>query len=378
MEISDNMKRLIPLILAIALALSGCVASSPAKTRSSSGEAQRERARQAFDELEGRPPAPVPASAPAQKAPHRTEQKPAPTQGTPAAAVSESTHLIAKGYGQSRPEAVRRAKAELSNIFESRIESDISSVTRAVTDSAQGDTLYKNVQSKIRVASSVELEGVEVGPVTKDGREYVAEVGLDRERAAEKWHHDMARLNARIEVEEKATRTSPGKLMQLKHLNKAMDLFIEREAIVSRLRVINRPAQGAGHKKFKALVSNLQEIKTNFRINLKIDSPNGENLTHKLSKKLTEAGFLVEANGHSGDVTLHITLSLSRVKINNPNFKFMRATADVAIIDPVTGKMVGSFNENKREGHVTYQEAGVKATRTLAGKLSQQIIAYFN
>ncbi|SCY22660.1 hypothetical protein [Desulfoluna spongiiphila] len=375
------MKRLMPLILATSLALSGCVASTPGKARtSSSSEAQRERARQAFDELEGRPPAQAaaPASKPAPEPPHREEYRPAPAKGTPAPDFSESTHLIAKGYGQSRPEAVRRAKAELSNIFESRIESDISSVTRAVTDSAQGDTLYKNVQSKIRVASSVELEGVEIGSVTKDGREYMAEAGLDRARAAEKWQHDINRLNARIEVEEQAARASRGKLMQLKHLNEAMDLFIEREALVSRLRVINRPTRGADHKEFEALVSTLQKVKTDFRLNLKVDAPNGEELSRKLAKKLTEAGFLVESNGRGGDATLHISMTLSRVELNNPNFKFMRATADVAIIDPTTGKMVGSFNENKREGHITYQEAGVKATRSLAGALSAEIVAYFN
>lgn len=372
------MKRLIPLMIAASLIISGCVASSPGKTRSNSGEAQRERARQAFDELEGRPSVPVPSSQPTQTnqpAP-RPELRPTPDKAQPVLAFSDSTHLIARGYGQSRPEAIRRAKAELSNIFESRIESDVSSITRATTDSMKGDALYKNVQSKIRVASSVELEGVEVGPVTKDGREYVAEVALDRERAAQKWQNDLARISARIRVEEKAARTSPGKLMKLKHLNSAMGLFLEREALVSRLRVIDRPAEGANPKAFETLVANLQEIKTNFRFSLNGDSHNARNLTHKLAKKLTEAGFLV--GEHDSDVTLNVTVALSRVKTNDPNFKFMRATADVVIIDPTTGKMVGSLNENRREGHLSYDEAGVKAISKLSDKLSRKIIAYFN
>lgn len=376
------MKRLIPLILALSLALSGCVASSPSKTRPSNHDAQRERARQAFDELEGRPvaaaPAPQakPAPAPRAETAPRPAKRPAPVESAPE--FSGDTHLMAKGYGQSRPEAIRRAKAELANIFESRIESDIASVTRAVTDSAKGDTLYKNVQSKIRVASSVELEGVEVGEVTKEGREYVAVAALDRNRAAEKWQGDLARLNARIEVEDKAAQASPGKLMRLKHLNTAMDLFIEREALVSRLRVIGRPAHGSAENEFKALAGRLQETKTDFRISLDVASPNGEALARKLAKELTEAGFLVGDRRDSGDVILTVTLALSRVELHNPNFKFMRATADVAIVDPLTGKTVGAFSENKREGHLTYEEAGAKATRTLSGKLAKKIIAYFN
>lgn len=374
------MKRLIPLIIAASLIISGCVASSPGKNRSSSADAQRERARQAFDELEGGPSVPVPSKQPthsSQPAP-RPELRSTPATAEPILEFSESTHLIARGYGQTRPEAIRRAKAELSNIFESRIESDVSSITRATTDSMKGDALYKNVQSKIRVASSIELEGVEVGPVTKDGREYVADVALNRERAAQKWQTDMARIGARIDVEENAARTSPGKLLKLKHLNSAMDLFIEREVLVSRLRVIGRPGEGAGEEAFESLVARLQEVKTNFRICLEVDSRNGEELTHKLAKKLTEAGFLVGGSKSDSDVTLHVTLTLSQVKTNNPHFKYMRATADVAIIDPTTGKRVGSLNENQRGAHLNYEEAGVKAINRLSDKLSRKIIDYFN
>lgn len=373
------MKRLIPLLMAASLIFSGCVASAPVKTRS--GDAQRERSREAFDELEERPAAPAPkAAAPA--------PKPAPA-ARPAAAVapaaaesprdfSESTHLTAKGYGESKPEAIRRAKAELSNIFQSRIESDVSSVTRAVTESGKGNSLYKNVQSQIRVASSVELEGVEVGDVTQDGREYAAVVALNRERAAQKWQDDMARIVARIDVEEEAARTSSGKLLKLKHLNNAMALFIEREALVSRLRVIGRPVAGSGQEAFASLAGRVQEIKTQFRINLEVHSADGQELALKLAKELTQAGFFVGNSKKDSDVTLRVALALSQVKNNDPNFKFMRATADVSIVDPTTEKMVGHLNENQRGAHLTYEEAGVKAISKLSEELSRKIVAYFN
>jgi hypothetical protein len=372
------MKRLIPFVIAASMIISGCLSSTPDKTQRSSNDAQRERASQAFDELEGGHATQAPSNQPthaSQPAP-RPEPRLTPATAEPILEFSESTHLIARGYGQTSPEAIRRAKAELSNIFESRIESDVSSVTRATTDTLKGDALYKNVQSKIRIASSVELEGVEVGPVTKDGREYVADVALNRERAAQKWQNDLARISARIDVEENAARTSPGKLMKLKHLNSAMGLFLDREALISRLRVIDRPADGANPKAFEHLVASLQETKTHFRFSLNGNSQHAQTLTHKLAKKLTEAGFLV--GERDSDVTLKVTVALSQVKNNDPNFKFMRATADVAIIDPSTGKMVGNINENQREGHLTYEEAGVKALSKLSDKLSRKIVDYFN
>lgn len=378
-EINDTMKRLIPLLMAASLIFSGCVASAPVKTRS--GDAQRERSREAFDELEERPAAPAPkAAAPAPKpAPAaRPAEAVAPVAAESPRDFSESTHLTAKGYGESKPEAIRRAKAELSNIFQSRIESDVSSVTRAVTESGKGNSLYKNVQSKIRVASAVELEGVEVGAVTQDGREYTAEVALNRERAAQKWTDDMGRIVARIDVEEEAARTSSGKLLKLKHLNSAMALFIEREALVSRLRVIGRPVAGSGQEAFASLAGRVQEIKTQFRINLEVHSADGQELALKLAKELTQAGFFVGNSKSDSDVTLRVALALSQVKNNDPNFKFMRATADVSIVDPTTEKMVGHLNENQRGAHLTYDEAGVKAISKLSEELSRKIVAYFN
>ena len=374
------MKNLIPLIIGASLIVSGCISYPSANSRSHSREAQHARADRAFDELDGRQTSPAPTHNTA-KAP---ESMAAPATAAPSATVpppknvSEASHLMARGYGESRPEAIRRAKAELSNIFESRIESDISSITRAVTDSNGEDALYKNVQSKIRVASSVTLEGVEVGPVTKEKREYTATVGLNRARAAQKWQHEMAKITARIHVEEQAATASAGKLMALRHLNAAMDLFIEREALVSRLRVIGYPVDGSGHKAFEAIVARVQATKTNFRIAIKHQTTRSDALAQNLAEELTQAGFLVGSTPTASDATLRISLTLSKVKNNNPDFKFMRAMADVAIIDPTTGKTVGHLTENQRGAHLTYEEAGVKAVGKLSGKLSKKIVAYFN
>lgn len=284
---------------------------------------------------------------------------------------------MAKGYGQSRPEAIRRAKAELSNIFQSRIESDVSSITRVTTDSAHGSALTKSVRSKIRVASSVELEGVEVGEVTKKGREYMAVVAINRARSAQKWRRSLAKINTRIRVEEKAAQASPGKLTTLKHLNNAMVLFIERETLISRLRVIGAPAKNDHPGSFESLVSRLQAVKTNFRISFETRA-NGQGLTHTLAQELTKAGFFVGGSKNTSDAILRVSLTLSPVKNNNPHFKFMRAVADVSIIDPTSRKIVGHLNESQRGAHLSIEEAGVKAVKKLSGTLSEKIVAYFN
>ncbi len=372
------MKRLIPLTVMALLIISGCVVSSPQKnqtTHSRPKAAQQERARQAFDELDGRPSTAAPATAtmsvPAPIAPPSSATR--PSVPTP----SEETHLMVNGYGQSRPEAIRRAKAELSNTFQSRIESDISSITRVTTDSAHGSALTKSVRSKIRVASSVDLEGVEVVEVTKKGREYMAVVAIHRARSAEKWRRSLAKITTRIRVEEDAAQASPGKLTTLKHLNNAMALFIERETLISRLRVIGAPVENKGADTFESLVARLQAVKTNFRIAFEARA-NGQGLTQILAQDLTKAGFFVGGSKNTSDAILRVSLTLAPIKNNNPHFKFVRAVADVSIIDPTSGKIVGHLNESQRGAHLSRDEAGVKAVKKLSGTLSKKIVAYFN
>ena len=147
---------------------------------------------------------------------------------------------------------------------------------------------------------------------------------------------------------------------------------------MSRMSVIGYEAPQATRLNFSELAALRQGVLTDFRIALDVVSQNGDELSHQLAKKLTQQGFMVQTNTRNSDATLKVTLGLSKVVNNNPNFKFMRATADVAIVDPVSGEKVGHFNESQRGAHLNYHEAGVKAVKKLSGTLSKKIVAYFN
>ena len=372
------MKRLIGLLITLVF-FSGCLtAASPSKTQKSpSKAAQKARADHVFSELDGKSPTPYVTSPKHQKkAPLKHGIKPAPIHSQSPKTFTHETHLIARGYGQSKPEAIGQAKAELANMFESRIQSDISSVTRAVTDSVKGDSLKKTVQAKVRVVSSVELEGVQVGEVTRKSGEYVAVAALNRARAASKWQKEVDRIDAKIAVEEKGASKARGKLMQLRHLNNAVSFFLDKQAFSSRLRVIGYQASADNTITFEELAGRRQKIKSDFRIALDVNSAKGEELSHQLAKKLTSAGFIINERPSESDATLTIKLAFSKVKNNNPNFKFMRATADVSIVDSTTGKKVGHFNESQRSAHLNYDEAGVKAVKKLSKTLSKRIMTY--
>ena len=361
------MKRLLPALFA-AIFLCACVYTGPATSKQNSASIQKSRAKRAFDELDGKVPQKKPLSSPSKK----------PSKAPLKAAFSRTTHLLAKGYGQSRPEAIRQAKAELANIFESQIQSDVSSVTQSVTDSQKGDSLKKMVLAKVRIVSSVALEGVEMGEVKRQDGEYVAEAGLNRNRAASAWKREVARIDARILVETEKERKSKGRLMKLRHINNALGLFVEKEVYVSRLRVIGRKAPENTVMDFQELAALRQKLRSSFRIALDIQNPKADRLGNQLAKKLTEAGFLIESRPGESDATLKVRLGLSKVNNNNPNFKFMRATANITIVDPATGKKVGHLNESQRGAHLNSAEAEVKAVKKLSGTLSRKILAYFN
>jgi hypothetical protein len=136
--------------------LSACVTAPPAKT-GRSVESQHDRARSAFDELDDKPAKPSSRPAPVKVRPSEDETSVSPSKPevsrpdippTPKD-FSSSRFLTAKGYGQSKPESINNAKAELSNIFEAKISSDVTTRVKAVTDSVKGDSFNKSIQSQI-------------------------------------------------------------------------------------------------------------------------------------------------------------------------------------------------------------------------------------
>lgn len=363
--------------------LTGCVAAPPAK-KSRSNSQQHARSKAAFDELDGRQPAP-------------TRQVAAPSSLTPAPSYSEpvkapaakynepeetidlasSRYLSAKGYGASKPEAIRQAKAELSNIFEARISSDVISKVSQVTDSMKGASFKKSIQSKVRVESDIELEGVITGPVKREQGEYVAVAALDKYRAKEKWGNDINKIDTKIDVLLKKSNSAKSKILKLMPLKKVLNLWVEKEISLSRLRVLGFSSEFP-QKDLKPILIKISNIKSGMLIDLDVAGTHGQTVRDNVAEILTNNGFKIGDFESDADILITGSVKIKQVKNKNPRFKFSRAIVSLNILDTGTNNQVGQIAENDRGAGLNYDEAAHKAVKKVSKKVSGKLVQYFN
>lgn len=376
------MKNRLFVLLVLIFFLAGCVAAPAKKSRSH--KQQHSRASAAFDELDGRQPAPQ-RQAPAPVYSKKPEQA-APVQAAPTASYSEpaatidlasSRYLSAKGYGDSKPEAIRQAKAELSNIFEARISSDVTSKVRQVTDSMKGASFKKSIQSKIRVESDIDLEGIITGPVKRESGEYVAVVGIDKYQAKEKWGNDINKIDTKIDVLLKKSNRAKSKILKLMPLKKVLNLWVQKEVSLSRLRVLGFSSEFP-RKDLKPILIKISGLKSSMLIDLDVSGSHGQTVRDNVAEFLTENGFQIGDFESDADLLITGSVKIKKVKNNNPRFKFSRAIVSLNILDSSSNNQVGQIAENDRGAGLNYDEAAHKAVKKVSKKVSKKLVQYFN
>ncbi len=376
------MKNRLFMFFIILFFLAGCVSAPAKKTRNHNQQHARSQA--AFDELDGRQQTSVRQEpAPSKSNPPAIYSKPVePTSTTysePEAQIdlASSRYLSAKGYGASKPEAIRQAKAELSNIFEARISSDVTSKVRQVTDSMKGASFNKSIKSKIRVESDIELEGVITGPVKREHGEYVAVAALDKYRAKEKWGNDINKVDSKIDVLLKKSNSAQSKILKLMPLKKVLNLWVEKEVSLSRLRVLGFSSEFP-QKDLKPILMKISNLKSAMLIDLDVSGTNGQSVRDNVAEFLTNNGFKIGDFESDADILITGSVKIKKVKNNNPRFKFSRAVVSLNILDTSTNNQVGQIAENARGAGLNYEEAAHKAVKKVSKKVSEKLVQYFN
>ncbi len=374
------MKYRLFILLILIFFLAGCV-TAPAK-KSRSHKQQQNSASTAFDELDGRQTAPQKQAQPPVYS-KKTQQAVAPTPTTsynePEATIdlASSRYLTAKGYGASKPEAIRQAKAELSNIFEAKISSEVKSKVRQVSDSIKGPSFKKSIQSKIRVESSIELEGVITGPVKREQGEYVAVVALDKYKAKEDWGNDINKLNAKIDVLLKKSSSAKSKILKLIPLKKILGLWVEKEVLISRLRVLGFSSEFP-QKDLKPILINISNLKSSMLIDLDVSGAHAQTVRDSIAETLTDRGFKIGDYESDADILVTASVTIKKVKNNNPRFKFSRARVSLTILDSSTNNQVGQITADARGAGLNYDEAARKAVGKVTKKVWKKLVEYLN
>lgn len=112
-------------------------------------------------------------------------------------------------------------------------------------------------------------------------------------------------------------------------------------------------------------------------VNLVSDSSIDSRILAAFADVFTGMNFKIQKNG-KGDFDFKIEYDVEQVVLaNNPN-KFCRYTVNGTFSEGKTGKILSTFSENGREGHVSYTEAYQRVLRVSEEKIRNDFSIKFN
>jgi len=297
----------------------------------------------------------------------------------PGDAYPASRYLTARGTGQSEQEARNQAVAELSRIFESRVYSDTMDRIKSVVDSSGSEISEQSIESTIRVVSAMELKGVEIGKTWLDREKNVhyALAVLDRLRAREEWMSEVADIDASIEGEFNVYREAPGRFGRYRALRRILGLWIKRESVVSRLRVLGFGRDARPSYEIKEVLSGIPRLRSRMKVHVVFRGPRAGEVAGRTSSVLSSAGYLLVDDRSAADVVVEGSVRVVPVDLRNPGWEFARALVSAVVMDTATGDTVGEVSLKARAGHLTYEEAVHRAVRKVAAPVAERIMEYF-
>jgi len=293
-----------------------------------------------------------------------------------AAGYPEVQYLRAVGSGQSEPEARNRAVSELSRIFVSKVKSEAIDTARSVMVDRRDESLEETLYSRISVLSELELEGVEIPEIWKEGGDYYALAVLERQKAARGWKLKIEDIDSRMEGELIAAGGSGSKLLRYRSLRNVTSLWAERTVHMSRLNVLGFSAPSMQEDQVRGAIRDLAALRGNMRLFLEISG--SSILASSVAESLGKAGFIIAPSREGSDVAIIGRVDVKKLDVKAKDWKYARATASLSVMDAVSGESIGEVSENIRSAHLTYSEASQKAQRSLAPKVSDAVIAVFD
>ncbi len=290
----------------------------------------------------------------------------------------DSQYLTAKGSGSSQPEAKRNAKSEISSIFEAKVSSDLSSSATQVTDTKKGDSFNKTVKHNVRIQSSVELKGLEIGKTWKEGSTHFALAVLEKSKARKEWASQIDSIDNKIDAELKAVETAGSKVQKLRPLKKIQTLWFQKEGIISRLRVIGSSNPSSANHDIKGIFKKIPEIKSQILFHITVNGEFSDDVQEIIAKSLGKSSFKITDNPSEADVKIDGKVSNKQVKNNNKDFIFSRSKIALSLIDTVDGSQIGEIKEDSRKSALNYEEASHKAVKSVSSKSVVKLLEYFD
>ncbi len=374
--------------LILFLISAGCATEEP-KIPS---QAIRERANQAFDELERE-------EAPHKASPREREGRKRPSETKPRGGVRitkgkrpdwvdgesirypSSTYLIGVGYGPDRQSAEDDARSEIAKIFTSEIASHTRTYEEYFQATAKGkstQTESSNIEQITEVSTQKVISGVRIAQVyeeTKPDPIFYALAVLDRDRSAAILRHRIQEIDQEIQRLLTRAEGEEDTLIRIQHLKQSIQKHLLREAYNSELRILSHSGGGIPPSiHFSEIKRELEAVLLrDFFIGLSIRGSRAEEVLEALVQGLNQQGFSVSEDVDRADVLVRGTVEIAPLDRGTPEWKYVQWRAHFDLVDQRGGRVFGSVNKTGREGHRSLAQAEDRAVRNLRKALATHI-----
>jgi hypothetical protein len=291
--------------------------------------------------------------------------------------------LTAVGYGQDRPAAEDKARAEIAKIFFSEIDASNRTIQSIMESTAGGRTQSResvDFEEIINVSTRKILSGVRIaevyGPPRGQSQIYALAV-LDRNQAQTILKSKIDDLDRDIHQLLDTSERQSQPLLRIKALHACVQKHALRQAYDAELRIVDPRGKGIPSRvNFAAIHQRLNDVLLKeFFIAVSVQGARAEDIRRALTEAINQRGFAV-----SGDPARAAVLARGRVDINPidqkvSGWKFVRWNAYFDLVDRRGGAVFGSVQHSGKEGHLTLGQAEERAVRKIRKTLAADISA---
>jgi hypothetical protein len=295
--------------------------------------------------------------------------------------------LTGMGEASNRGQAEKRAYAAVARIFSANVQArsrDQESYATQETGSRSRTQRTLQLDQVTQVTTSKVLKNVKIldtwyQPST---RQFFALAGLDRQQAEQIIMDRLSDWDLTIENGLAQGRSGAQKIQRIRAYKQALTLLVERENLNADLRVIRNSGKSQPppvripdvQREFQDFVS--KEVV----IFVSMEGENREEIERAILEGLKQEGLLGRTASNmdqripgTEDVTILGQSKLWTIDLPDPLFTYVRWCGDIDIYDTPSHQVIGVISETGREGHITEQEARVRASGAMQQVLGEEV-----
>jgi hypothetical protein len=306
---------------------------------------------------------------------------------TPQEAYPADRFLVGMGQGTSRDQAEKRAYAAVARIFSANVQAkslDRESYLLKEEDDQSSTQRTLQIDHLTQVTTTKLLENVKVLEAwyrTLDQQFFIL-AGLDRHQTEKLLVERLHDLDSRIEGLVTQGRTHSQKIYRIQGYKQALVLLQERTVMNTDLRVIRPSGEGIVPSYTSQQLQNefMTFVANHLVISVVMEGENHEELEQAIWEGLKREGLLASAReqeslplGTQADISISGTGRLWNVDLPDPLFRYVRWCGDVQIRETESDRLVGVISRSGREGHITENEARVRASKVMQEVISQEV-----